>query len=386
MVKQNSAQGIVKVPRKPKTANEEELVRVIQATTTSSGIGNFSQLVQDMSDAGIVIGKNSIAIKADKVSVINGNTTTAMFSNGKLNAALIDADTITVNHLWAKSSQGGTTVGHFGNYDIDAAKINGVGYPLWVGATTAANAPFRVSKDGDILANSGQIGPFWISPAAYRDSLVSGNFTDNPDTVKYTSCIRLSKTMIDVIGKDDETSGDIAVGTSMRRVRIATDAKIDDYINPLYIKVWIEGSSSMRCTETAGIIVDSQGVFDNSSRAFWARFGSYAGFRRSVYSIGQTTSFNAATVCVNGYGLVHCSNTSEITVTCPRVNSSLQSGDELLIIRAGIGNIKLIGYIAFMGSRSSSTTTTKTYTVANEWIHLIYIDKNHGWVAECSGD
>lgn len=189
MVKQNSAQGIVKVPRKPKTANEEELVRVIQATTTSSGIGNFSQLVQDMSDAGIVIGKNSIAIKADKVSVINGNTTTAMFSNGKLNAALIDADTITVNHLWAKSSQGSTAkTGHFGNFDIDAAKIGGVGYPLWVGASTAANAPFRVSKDGELYASKG----------VFKGEIqgVKGSFT------------RLS-----AIGSDGKSGGDISLNS-----------------------------------------------------------------------------------------------------------------------------------------------------------------------------
>ena len=151
-----SAQGMVLVKRKPKTANETEIVRLIQATTTSTPIGNFAQLVQDMSDAGIVIGKERIAIKAKQTDIVDNNgNVIAMFSNGKLNASLIDADTITVNHLWAKSSQGGTSVGHFGNYDIDAAKISGVGYPLWLGATTAANAPFRVSKDGELYAAKG---------------------------------------------------------------------------------------------------------------------------------------------------------------------------------------------------------------------------------------
>ena len=49
--------------------------------------------------------------------------------------------------------------GHFGNYDIDEAKDeDGKQYPLWVGSSTAADSPFRVSKDGYMYADKGAFG------------------------------------------------------------------------------------------------------------------------------------------------------------------------------------------------------------------------------------
>lgn len=152
----HSAQGVVKVGRKPKTASETEIVRLITATNESTPIGNFTQLVKDMTAAGIVIGSDSVAIKAKQTSVIDENNhTIAMFSNGKLNAKLIDAETITMNHLYAKSAEGGTIVGHFGNYDKADAVVGSDKCPLWLGAALAKDAPFRVTKDGSLYASKG---------------------------------------------------------------------------------------------------------------------------------------------------------------------------------------------------------------------------------------
>lgn len=96
----HSAQGVVRVSRKPKTASETEIVRLITATNESTPIGNFSQLVKDLEAAGIVIGSDSVAIKAKQTSVIDENNhTIAMFSNGKLNAKLIDAINIVTQAL-----------------------------------------------------------------------------------------------------------------------------------------------------------------------------------------------------------------------------------------------------------------------------------------------
>ena len=100
----HSAQGVVRVSRKPKTASETEIVRLITATNMSTPIGNFSQLVKDLASAGIVIGSDSVAIKAKQTSVIDENNhTIAMFSNGKLNANLIDAKKIVAQGIDAKS-------------------------------------------------------------------------------------------------------------------------------------------------------------------------------------------------------------------------------------------------------------------------------------------
>lgn len=154
----HSAQGVVRVSRKPKTASEREIVRLITATNESTPIGNFTQLVKDLAAAGIVISGNQVAIKAKQTSVIGSDgSTIALFDTEgkKLNAKLIDAETITMNHLYAKSAEGGTIVGHFGNYDKADAVVGSDKCPLWLGAALAKDAPFRVTKDGYIYAYKG---------------------------------------------------------------------------------------------------------------------------------------------------------------------------------------------------------------------------------------
>lgn len=154
----HSAQGVVKVGRKPKTASETEIVRLITATNESTPIGNFTQLVKDMAAAGIVIGSDSVAIKAKQTSVIGSDgLPIALFDTEgkKLNANLIDADTINVNHVYARSSEGSSVIGHFGNFDKADAVVGSDKCPLWLGAALAKDAPFRVTKDGYIYAYKG---------------------------------------------------------------------------------------------------------------------------------------------------------------------------------------------------------------------------------------
>lgn len=157
----------IPVNKRPRTDNEavlKEMVTLITNKQISTGhLANFVQLVKDMGDCGIVIGDGKVALKGDQIMVLNGNTTAAMFEGGKLSANLIDADTITVNHLYAKSAQNGSVVGHFGNYDKSDAVVGDTQCPLWLGATTAAKAPFRVSKEGAMYAVAGTIGGFTIS-------------------------------------------------------------------------------------------------------------------------------------------------------------------------------------------------------------------------------
>lgn len=109
--------------------------------------------------AGLEITADGVELYGDKVKVKNNGKTAAMFQNGKLNADLIDADTINVHHVWAKDGNNQNTLAHFGNYDIDDAKDeDGKQYPLWVGSSTAADSPFRVSKDGYMYADKGAFG------------------------------------------------------------------------------------------------------------------------------------------------------------------------------------------------------------------------------------
>lgn len=148
-----------RVNRKARTDNEEvfrEKVTLITNKEMSIGqLADFSQLVKDMGNCGIVIGDGKVVLKGDQIKVLNGNDEAAMFEGGKLNAKLIDAETITMNHLYAKSAEDGTIVGHFGNYDKADAVVGSDKCPLWLGAALAKDAPFRVTKDGSLYASKG---------------------------------------------------------------------------------------------------------------------------------------------------------------------------------------------------------------------------------------
>lgn len=156
-----------RVNRKARTDNEEvfrEKVTLITNKQMSIGtLVDFAQLVKDFAAAGIVISGNQVAIKGDKVTIYNKDEVALFAQDGKLNASLIDADKIEVKHLWAKSEDGTTKVGYFGNYEIDACKVDDTTYaPLFVGGVTAKDSPFYVSSEGAMYATSGYIGGFNI--------------------------------------------------------------------------------------------------------------------------------------------------------------------------------------------------------------------------------
>ena len=118
-------------------------------------------------DAGIDINSKEITLTADKTKLrTQSGKEVAVFDKDGLNADLINA-----KHVWAKSEDGTSTVGHFGNCEIDACRVSDNVYaPLFVGSTTAANASFYVSSTGAVKATKGYIGDFTIS----NGSLVSG--------------------------------------------------------------------------------------------------------------------------------------------------------------------------------------------------------------------
>lgn len=181
----HSAQGVVRVSRKPKTASETEIVRLITATNMSTPIGNFSQLVKDLASAGIVISGNQVAIKGDKVTIYNKDEVALFAQDGKLNANLIDADKIEVKHLWAKSEDGTNKVGYFGNYEIEACKVNNANAPLFVGADTAAKSPFYVTNNGHMVSTSATLGCFSLNKKSLR--YISGYDDEEPGFALYNN-------------------------------------------------------------------------------------------------------------------------------------------------------------------------------------------------------
>ena len=110
-------------------------------------------------DAGIDINSKEITLTADKTKLrTQSGQEVAVFDKDGLNADLINA-----KHVWAKSENGKSTVGHFGNYEPDYCKVSDNVYaPLFIGSSTAANAPFYVTSTGAIKATAGYIGDFQI--------------------------------------------------------------------------------------------------------------------------------------------------------------------------------------------------------------------------------
>lgn len=110
-------------------------------------------------DAGIDINSKEITLTADKTKFrTRSGRKVAVFDENGLNADLINA-----KHVWAKSEDGNSTVGHFGNYEPDFCKVSdNVFAPLFVGSDKAAKAPFYVDSTGAIKATAGYIGDFQI--------------------------------------------------------------------------------------------------------------------------------------------------------------------------------------------------------------------------------
>lgn len=173
--------------------------------------------------AGIEVKSDEVLLYGDRIRVNNNGQTAAMFIGGKLNADFIDADKIEVKHLWAKSEDGATKVGYFGNYEIDACKVNDTYAPLFVGADTADKALFYVSKDGYMNAKAGKIGSFLISPTGYANSIIAGTWKDatNIDINKFGTRLELSDTKLEFLyGSGSAISGDVVYSSTNAQIAI----------------------------------------------------------------------------------------------------------------------------------------------------------------------
>lgn len=136
---------------------------------------------------GIDITNGKITITANNTIFRDNNgTTIALFANGKINASLIDADQIEVKHLWAKSNDGASKVGYFGNTEEEACKIGDYTVaPLFIGGATAKESPFYVTSNGAMHATSGYIGGFSIINDGIICSAAGNEMRINTSYIKF---------------------------------------------------------------------------------------------------------------------------------------------------------------------------------------------------------
>ena len=128
-------------------------------TAESSDYVEDRSMLASLLDTGIDINSKEMTLTAErtKFRTRTGKEVAVFDGNG------LNADLINVKHLWAESENGKNKVGYFGNYDTPECMVGSEYAPLFVGTSTAQDAPFYVTSTGAIKAVKGYIGCFEIN-------------------------------------------------------------------------------------------------------------------------------------------------------------------------------------------------------------------------------
>lgn len=319
--------------------------------------------------AGIEITTNQVKLYGDKVQVLTRKDESSeyveagMFVNGKLNANLIDADAIEVKHLWAKSEDGTSKVGYFGNTEkMEACKVDNTYAPLFIGADNAKNAPFHVTQDGAIYALMGRIGKFTLTDNGIFEYDNGAGGTHKP--------MQLSETCIYFTHTTDHVNNDriIWMGST-------------DFVKPVYgisnllSDIWIDDRVPEPTSSKACLVLRAEGGTSEQSNiygeptgnfAICASKGMYAGFRPMTRTISKSMALSELDCYVEV--------TAAVTLTLP---ANPQRGQTYWIMRSVAKGVKTI----VKGNGKQVYTPvgngeTVEFTSANEIIWLTYIKDN----------
>lgn len=340
--------------------------------------------------AGIEITTDKVKLYGDKVEVVtttknedgtSTDTQTAMFSNGKLNANLIDADKIEVKHLWAKSEDGTTKVGYFGNYEIDACKVDDTTYaPLFVGGDTASQSSFYVSSEGAMYATSGYIGGFNIGKTSIdgingqnKVMLTSGYISFDNKTHGIDNIIGANwKYGLDYVGQQIVVKYDHATPSYGGNIGIA---------NLKNIALYVSASGNIdRLSRDTGIV---NSVYPCGNHAIFCDKGDFAGFRPCfrIITSSQTLSKYDVVVEIVETWKKHNSITGEDTsVEVGPVTISLPTNPEIgqmyWIIRSTRHNYSMKTTDGTQIYTPGGVTTFYTFKTQNEMVCVVYTGSN----------
>lgn len=319
--------------------------------------------------AGIEITTDMIKLYGEKVQVLTRKDENSeyveagMFVNGKLNADLIDADAIEVKHLWAKSEDGTSKVGYFGNTEkMEACKVDNTYAPLFIGADNAKNAPFHVTQDGAIYALMGRIGKFTLTDNGIFEYDNGASGTHKP--------MQLSETCIYFTHTTDHVNNDriIWMGST-------------DFVKPVYgisnllSDIWIDDRVPEPTSSKACLVLRAEGGTSEQSNIFGeptgnfaicASKGMYAGFRPMTRTIDKNMKLSELDCYIEV--------TAAVTLTLPE---NPQRGQTYWIMRSVGKGVKTIvkgnGKQVYTPDGNGETVE---FTSANEIIWLTYIKNN----------
>lgn len=199
-------------------------------------------------DAGIDINSKEITLTADKTKLrTQSGQEVAVFDGNGLNADLINA-----KHVWAKSEDGKSTVGYFGNYEPDYCKVSDNVYaPLFLGSATAANARFYVTSTGAIKATAGYIGDFTIE---------GGSLVNEYDK----KSMRLGGSNI-IFENTSEGKFDLKMGSSVLSEIVGVNTQGGLYLN-MKRNYPTSTTSGSETQVNMGLVLNVSGTMDKASR------------------------------------------------------------------------------------------------------------------------
>ena len=348
----HSAQGVVRVSRKPKTSSETEIVRLITATNMSTPIGNFSQLVKDLASAGIVISGNQVAIKGDKVTIYNKDGAALFVEGGKLNANLIDAINILTQALQAGTIKAGDAV-------IDNLKVT------------------NADVSGKITATNGTVGNMVIN----NDSI--GKIENSDGVVITKDSITCSRSDLYFTGDNKvivSTQGSNLIYIQRKQTPILGSYNLSPIVK-ISSKVGAISTSGSSSFKTQGTAVEIEGNIDIPEGNIYMENGSLVGsVRKTVYDINSNTDLDKGNY-ESGMILI-CDNYSDISLRLPSTNA--HRGDFFTMIKTGTGKVNVSGesYIPCKGGWREGNG----WTCSTRYEHTHFLFDGYTWYSECTLD
>lgn len=270
-------------------------------TAESSDYVEDRSMLASLLEVGIDINSKEMTLTAERTKFrTRTGKKVAVFDEDGLNADLIN-----VKHLWAESENGKNKVGYFGNYDIDACKVGSEYAPLFVGSSTAAEAPFYVTSTGKISAMAGNIGSFAIQGGKLHEEDNEGSTTmdlgsynldfmdnsedGNPRTNRFSLTMG-NVAMIDTFGA--VVSGGITLN-KFRDFDTTSTNLYDPQVN-IGLKVSVQGDVSQTIRESYQTL--SSGYL-NGNHALFISKGDIAGMR-PVLTVATTHRALSKMECV----------------------------------------------------------------------------------------
>lgn len=332
---------------------------------------------------GIDITNGKITITANNTIFRDNNgTTIALFANGKINASLIDADKIEVKHLWAKSNDGASKVGYFGNTEEDACKLSdGTLAPLFIGGDTAAKSPFYVTSNGAMHATSGYIGGFSIINDGIICSAGGNEMRINTSYIKFSN---EQHGITNIVG----ANWGYGIDYTAQQIKV-------EYNHPT--KLTYNGSQATANQMNVGLYVSASGTKHQLSRDSWlpnstnpcgnhAIFcdkGDFAGFRpcfRKITASQTLTKYDVFLEVVETWkqhndvtGKDTEVSVGSVTITLPK---DPEIGQMYWIVRSSKNRYTLRTTDGTLIYFPTGHGTSYTLTTANELVCIIFNGTN----------